>query len=207
MASSNNGKLRAYRTLALLALHRRGRVDDDQGQATQTLQFRAGITLPVAADGMSQALHYLRRNQLVIADVGNGSRCYSIELAGKLTPDSLASLTRDEHWARCFVNNKHYEGPAIGQPVDPKLIETKEDSQTTLPGLEPFGEPESPAAQLDHETRITLLEGSVEEILRLVKQLTGASPVPAARMAVPRPSLADAEKRIASAKHPLGQRP
>jgi hypothetical protein len=206
MASSNNGKLRAYRTLALLALHRRGRVDDNEGRATQTLQFRAGITLPVAADGMSQALHKLQMDQLVIADIGNGSRCYSIQLAGELTPESFAALKRDESWARCFVNNKEYDGPPIGQPADLKLINTKEDSQTVLPGLEPLGEPESPAAQLDHETRITLLEGSVEEILRLLKQLTGTSPVPAARMAVPRPSLADAEHRLEAARNPLGKR-
>jgi hypothetical protein len=184
---SSDGQKRAWTTLALLALVKRGTIYDNDGQATRALQARAAhLTLAVTCDGMSRALNYLQQEQLIIVEVV-GNRTYSIQLAGTLTAASVEALKRDEDWARDHVHKRTYTGQPIGAPPTIRL-EGSETNETR-----PADQQAVPSDHTSNEalhTRLVLVEHTMDDILAQLKRIGEQVASPAAT--IPRPTAAEA---------------
>jgi hypothetical protein len=223
MTSSNEGEQRAYRTLALLSLQRRGPVYDNGGRATHALQTRF-VTKPVTANGMSRALHSLQQDELVRVEIEGRSGCIGIQLAGELTEASVQSLTREEDWAQCIVRKREYSGPPIGRAPRLQLKGREPEAPaapTTQPALEPQGQPAPAAASLDYDKRLDRVEAFIADfdvqLQRINQRLDGLGAPPAANEAVEpaqavhlpgpsrggRPRMADVAQQIQHRRHPL----
>lgn len=100
-----NGTQRAYTTVILLTLHQRGEICDGSGTAARTLLTRAQIPNPVVPQGLSNALHRLRGDGIIVTET-DGTRTYRIRLSRTLSKTTVEALKREEDWARAFILGK-----------------------------------------------------------------------------------------------------
>lgn len=107
------GQYRAFSTIVLLTLHRRGvrvghmggEIGDAGGYAGQELMARARIPGRVTPQGLSTTLHRLRAEGIIDSDT-NHMRTYSIWLTGRLSAETIEALEKQEAWARAFIEKR-----------------------------------------------------------------------------------------------------
>jgi hypothetical protein len=100
------GQFRAFTTVVLLTLHRKGgEIGDATGAAARELLGKAQLYQPVVPSGLSNVLHKLRAAGIILTDTYN-TRTYSIRLARPLSQSTVDALKREEAWAHAFVRGE-----------------------------------------------------------------------------------------------------
>ncbi len=138
---SAQGTQRAYATVILLTLHRKGEVEEWSGYATRKLLGLAQLGNPVVPDGMARAVSKLRGDGTIITKTDETRTC-SIKLAGRLSGETLKALQRDEPWAYAFLRGElSLPSPGGGSLPEITFAEADDEGRLDLDSLDQASEP------------------------------------------------------------------
>ena len=123
MSRTPTGAQRAFTTIILLTLHRKGEISDGGGAAVHQILVKAGgLYTPVVPGALNTAMRKLRSEGVVLTDTGSNAT-YSVRLARKLSKETIAALEAEEGWARAFIKKE----PLPNLTCPPPPIEFAED--------------------------------------------------------------------------------